>query len=85
MISLKDESTKIPEKKFIHACHQWGIRALSWNYLVHSLSSFLRITELMDLGMDGFLFDDPKTVVAIRDYQEEKLVFFQANLQKNEI
>jgi glycerophosphoryl diester phosphodiesterase len=80
MISLKLETTDIPEKKFIHACHQWGIRALSWNYFAHSLPAFLRITELIDLGMDGFLFDDPKTVIAIRDYHQEKLVFFQASI-----
>ncbi len=71
LISLNSQATELPEKKFVATCHKWDIQALSWNFMVHNTGAFLRMTELMKLGMDGFLFDDPRSVVAIRDYFDD--------------
>jgi len=64
MISLK--GSDIPEIKFVEVCHKWEIQALSWNFMVHTVASFLRMTELIKIGIDGFLFDDARSVVVMR-------------------
>jgi len=66
MISLK--GSNLPEVKFVETCHKWEIQALSWNFMVHTVSVFLRMTELINLGLDGILFDDTRSVELVRQY-----------------
>ena len=63
-ISIKESN--LPELKFVETCHKWEIQALSWNFMVHTAPSFLRMNELINIGMDGILFDDERFVVAVR-------------------
>ena len=66
MISLK--STQITDSNFVEICHKWGIQALAWHFMVHSLEILLRMQDLLEMGMDGLLLDDPKSVITLRQY-----------------
>lgn len=43
---------------YIEKCHELGIEALCWN-LIAQKEPIARIKELIEMGIDGVLFDDP--------------------------
>lgn len=62
MISLR--STEI-QLDFIQQCHRFGIQALTWDFIKLSNPANL-MQQLIEMRIDGILFDDPGTVEQIR-------------------
>jgi len=64
---ISQRSSKI-NKKFVQKCHNFGIQALSWNFI--SLEkSFRKIKKFLRWKIDGILFDAPELVEMVRKYQ----------------
>ncbi len=68
MFSLKSEL--IQDSKFIDKCHELGSLAFSWNFYNYTQPQE-KIKTLLELGMDGILFDSPQTVPLIREYLKD--------------
>ncbi|MFW9948441.1 MAG: glycerophosphodiester phosphodiesterase [Candidatus Odinarchaeota archaeon] len=64
MISLK---SNLIEKKFIEKCHKRNILALAWDFIKYK-NPIEKIKYLIDLGIDGILFDDYRNIEFIKDY-----------------
>lgn len=67
MISLKSRFI-IPE--FIDKCHKNDILSLSWDFL-HYQNPLDEIRSLINLGIDGILFDDYKNIPIIKQWEKE--------------
>jgi len=67
MISLKSRFI-IPE--FIDKCHKNEILALSWDFL-HYKNPLDEIKSLINLGIDGILFDDYKNIPIIKRWEKK--------------
>ena len=65
MISLKSRFI-VPE--FIDKCHKNEILALSWDFL-HYQNPVDEIKSLINLGIDGILFDDYKNIPIIKQWE----------------
>ena len=66
MISLKSRFI-VPE--FIDKCHKNEILALSWDFL-HYQNPVDEIKSLINLGIDGILFDDYKNIPIIKQWEK---------------
>lgn len=67
MISLKSRFI-VPE--FIDKCHKNEILALSWDFL-HYQNPVDEIKSLINLGIDGILFDDYKNIPIIKQWEKK--------------
>ncbi len=63
MISLKSTVPKFQE--FIDTCHRIGVLSLVWHFL-DDPQPVDAMVDFVKNGVDGILFDDPKTVVPFR-------------------
>ena len=64
IISLR---SNLLEKKFIEKCHKHKILALAWDFINYK-NPIEKIKYLIDLGIDGILFDDYRNIRFIKDY-----------------
>lgn len=64
MISLRSD---LINEKFIEKCHKFKILALAWNFINYN-NPIERIKNLVDLGIDGILFDDYHNIRVIKEY-----------------
>jgi len=53
--------------KFIKACHHNGILALAWDFL-SCANPIEKIRRLIEIGIDGILFDDLKNIKVIKNW-----------------
>ncbi len=67
MISLKSRFI-VPE--FLDKCHKNEILALSWDFL-HYQNPVDEIKSLINLGIDGILFDDYKNIPIIKQWEKK--------------
>jgi glycerophosphoryl diester phosphodiesterase len=63
-ISLK---SKLISKDFIKLCHRKKIKSLSWDFLDYE-NPLDKIRSLIELGIDGILFDNYKNIPKIRKW-----------------
>ncbi|MFW9820986.1 MAG: hypothetical protein ACFFE5_15380, partial [Candidatus Thorarchaeota archaeon] len=63
IISLR---SYLVSKKFIKICHEFKIKSLAWDFISHK-NPITEIKSLIDLGIDGILFDNYKNMQQIRD------------------
>ncbi|MFX0038456.1 MAG: glycerophosphodiester phosphodiesterase [Promethearchaeota archaeon] len=52
-------------KKFIQICHEFNIKSLAWNFIIYK-DPILKIKSLIDLGIDGILFDNHQNIPKIK-------------------
>ncbi|MFX1587769.1 MAG: glycerophosphodiester phosphodiesterase [Promethearchaeota archaeon] len=64
IISLR---SNLIEKKFIEKCHKHKVLALAWDFINYK-NPIEKIKHLIDLGIDGILFDDYQNIRFIKDY-----------------
>ncbi len=64
IISLR---SNLIEKKFIKKCHKHNVLALAWDFINYK-NPIEKIKYLIDLGIDGILFDDYQNIRFIKDY-----------------
>jgi len=64
IISLR---SNLIEKKFIEKCHKYNVLALAWDFINYK-NPIEKIKYLIDLGIDGILFDDHRNIGFIKDY-----------------
>lgn len=64
MINLRSD---LINEKFIEKCHKFKILALAWDFINYD-NPVEKIKNLVDLGIDGILFDDYHNIKAIREY-----------------
>ncbi|MHA2430701.1 MAG: glycerophosphodiester phosphodiesterase [Promethearchaeota archaeon] len=64
IISLR---SNLIEKEFIEKCHKHKILALAWDFINYK-NPIEKIKYLIDLGIDGILFDDYRNIGFIKDY-----------------
>ncbi|MDX1798607.1 MAG: hypothetical protein R3255_08165, partial [Candidatus Lokiarchaeia archaeon] len=62
MISLR---SSLVSKKFILICHEFKIKALAWDFISYK-NAISKIKSLVDLGIDGILFDNYKNIQIIK-------------------
>lgn len=67
MISLK---SRFIGPEFIDKCHKNEILALSWDFL-HYQNPVDEIKSLINLGIDGILFDDYKNIPIIKQWEKK--------------
>jgi len=54
-------------KKFIEVCHKNNIKSLAWDFLSY-FDVTSHIKSLINLGIDGILFDDHRNIVEIKQW-----------------
>ncbi|MFX0024855.1 MAG: glycerophosphodiester phosphodiesterase [Candidatus Hermodarchaeota archaeon] len=64
IISLR---SNLIEKEFIEKCHKHNILTLAWDFINYK-SPIEKIKYLIDLGIDGILFDDYRNIRFIKYY-----------------
>ena len=64
IISLR---SNLIEKEFIKKCHKHNILALAWDFINYK-NPIEEFKYLIDLGIDGILFDDYRNIGFIKDY-----------------
>lgn len=64
IISLR---SNLIEKKFIEKCHKHNVLALAWDFINYK-NPIEEIKNLIDLGIDGILFDDYHNIKLIKGY-----------------
>ena len=64
MISLKSNLIKA---NFIDVCHENGIKALAWGFIKYA-NPVKMIKDLINLQIDGILFDDHKNIKIIKQW-----------------
>ncbi|MFX1233825.1 MAG: glycerophosphodiester phosphodiesterase [Promethearchaeota archaeon] len=64
MISLRSD---LISKSFIEKCHKYKILALSWDFINYK-DPVEKIKYLINLGIDGILFDDYHNIDVIKKY-----------------
>lgn len=62
LISLR---SNLITKEFIEICHDNKIKSLAWDFMLDSDPIF-QIKSLIDLGIDGILFDNHKNIAKIK-------------------
>ncbi len=62
LISLRSSLISI---KFIELCHEFKIKSLAWDFLSYK-NPILQIKTLIDLGIDGILFDNHRNIERIK-------------------
>ena len=67
-VSLR--SSKVTPE-FINACQKNHIKALSWDFLGYE-NPIKKIKSLINIGIDGILFDDHKNISIIRHWIKDK-------------
>ena len=65
LISLR---SNLVTNKFIEVCHLLQIKALAWDFIL-SEDPLFQIKSLINLGIDGILFDDHRNIVKIKQWQ----------------
>lgn len=62
LISLR---SNLISNEFIEICHKFNIKSLSWDFLSYK-NPISQIKSLIDLGIDGILFDDHNNIDRIK-------------------
>jgi glycerophosphoryl diester phosphodiesterase len=62
LISLR---SNLITKKFIEVCHKFKIKSLAWDFISYK-NPIMQIKSLIDLGIDGILFDDHNNIGKIK-------------------
>ena len=68
-IDYLDSHSKIVTQEFIEVCHMNGILALSWDFIGYK-KPFEIIKRLLEMGIDGILFDDYKNIELTKNWVE---------------
>ncbi len=69
MISLRAREVR---QDFLQACHRLGVQALAWDFLRERRPGEL-LADLIRLGLDGALIDDPGMVESIRKKSPKRI------------
>jgi len=64
LISLR---SNLITKEFIEICYKYKIKSLAWNFLLYNDPIF-QIKSLIDLGIDGILFDNHRNITKIKHW-----------------
>ncbi|MHA1803395.1 MAG: glycerophosphodiester phosphodiesterase [Promethearchaeota archaeon] len=70
LINLKSD---LITKRFINLCHENEILALSWDFL-NTQHPLKKIIELIEMKIDGILFDNYKNITIIKKWLKEKKI-----------
>lgn len=62
LISLR---SNLITKRFIEVCHKFKIKSLAWDFISYK-NPLMQIKSLIDLGIDGILFDDHNNIGKIK-------------------
>jgi glycerophosphoryl diester phosphodiesterase len=66
LISLR---SNLITKKFIEVCHKYKIGSLAWDFILYNDPIF-QIKSLINLGIDGILFDDHRNIAKIKQWHD---------------
>ena len=67
MISLRSNLVNI---KFINKCHSKNIKSLAWDFFSYNNPTVI-IKSIINMGIDGILFDDYKNIAIIKSWLEK--------------
>lgn len=67
MISLRSNLVNI---KFINKCHSNNIKSLAWDFFSYNNPTVI-IKSIINMGIDGILFDDYKNIAIIKSWLEK--------------
>ncbi|MFX0004112.1 MAG: glycerophosphodiester phosphodiesterase [Candidatus Hodarchaeota archaeon] len=57
-------------KKFIEICKAFSIKSLAWNFIIYK-DPISKMKSIIDLGIDGILFDNHQNIPKIKRYFHE--------------